>query len=329
MRHQHCRVAGPLWLPLALALCACGGAAASSGDWFYHWNCHGDSQCLATNPNGTATGTNDEGPNQSSCTQLLTFAQHFWGTAAKDSCDQDPNGSADGSTVPVVKTDEILAIINPAGTYWTCAGSSAFVLSLTETGTGTGTGIYQRSTSPPSPIAAFAWSEGADLASFNVTTVGFALQGLIQIAPNFTPHPTHFTYLNGVYDCALTNGSLPSIPTDLGSGFISQAGLTWMPNTADGTQGWAAADTFCTTATINGSTGWRLPSFAELQTFFQSGAITAAEMSAGWAYVSGGGANPTWSADAAGAGQHKAVSELLIAGTTASDATAYQVTCVK
>jgi hypothetical protein len=315
-------------LGLALAVSACGGGA--SGDWYYHWNCHGDSECLSTNPNSTATGTNDEGPEETSCTQLLTFAQHFWGSAAKDSCDQSPNGSADGSgggTPP--KTDEILAIINPVNTYWTCNGSSQFLLSLTETGSGTGTGIYQRSTSAPSLIGAFDWQEGSDEASFNVTTVGFSFAGLIEISPNFTPNPTHFSYDNGVYDCALTSGILPGIPTDLGSGFISQGGLTWMPNTTDGKQNWSAANTYCTTTTINGTTGWRLPTFVELQTFFKSGAITTAERNSGWASVSlGGGANLTWSSNSVGAGAHQAGSEFNLSGISAADSTLYQVTCV-
>lgn len=65
--------------------------SSASGDYFYHWNCNGDAECLTTNPNGTATGTVNEGPGvggQSSCKSLLTFASHFWGSAAVSSCDQ-------------------------------------------------------------------------------------------------------------------------------------------------------------------------------------------------------------------------------------------------
>jgi hypothetical protein len=63
-----------------------------NGDWYYHWNCNGDSECLATNPNGTPTGTTDEGPGaggQSSCDALLQFAATWWGPTAVDACDQN------------------------------------------------------------------------------------------------------------------------------------------------------------------------------------------------------------------------------------------------
>lgn len=86
----------------ALALLAgCGAGSSSPPDWYYHWNCNGDSQCLATNPTGAPSGTLDEGPNESSCTELLQFAQNFWNMPpATDSCDNDPNGGG-GSTLTI------------------------------------------------------------------------------------------------------------------------------------------------------------------------------------------------------------------------------------
>lgn len=63
-----------------------------NGDWYYHWNCNGDAECLATNSAGQPSGTLDEGPVKVNCTQLLQFAATFWGSAATDSCDQSPNG---------------------------------------------------------------------------------------------------------------------------------------------------------------------------------------------------------------------------------------------
>ena len=86
-------------LALLVVLSGCGAnSSSSSGDWFYHWNCNGDSQCLATNPTGAPSGTADEGPNESSCTELLTFGTQFWGIPpATQSCDQDPNGSGTGT----------------------------------------------------------------------------------------------------------------------------------------------------------------------------------------------------------------------------------------
>lgn len=48
-----------------------------SGSYCYEWVCFGDSECEATNPNGTNYGANDEG-NDLSCAGLVTFGQHFW-----------------------------------------------------------------------------------------------------------------------------------------------------------------------------------------------------------------------------------------------------------
>jgi len=48
-----------------------------SGSYCYEWVCSGDSECVATNPNGTNYGANDEG-NDASCAGLLMFGQQFW-----------------------------------------------------------------------------------------------------------------------------------------------------------------------------------------------------------------------------------------------------------
>ncbi|HEY4963701.1 MAG TPA: Ig-like domain-containing protein, partial [Candidatus Saccharimonadales bacterium] len=71
----------------------CGGGSSSSGsaDWYYHWSCNGDSQCLALGPGATnqASGTLNEGPAYAACSPLLTFAAHNWNMPpATDSCDQ-------------------------------------------------------------------------------------------------------------------------------------------------------------------------------------------------------------------------------------------------
>ena len=73
--------------------------AGSNGDWYYHWNCNGDMQCLATNPTGQPSGSSDEGPDEVNCTQLLQFAIHFWGPAATNSCDQSPSGAPAQTTI--------------------------------------------------------------------------------------------------------------------------------------------------------------------------------------------------------------------------------------
>lgn len=99
----------------ALLAEGCGGAGGANGDWYYHWNCNGDSQCLATNPTGQPSGTLDEGPVKISCTQLMVFASKFWGSAATNSCDQSPGGGGgtDGGGVAGAPT---INYVTPGGT---------------------------------------------------------------------------------------------------------------------------------------------------------------------------------------------------------------------
>ncbi len=85
----------------SIAIAACGGGGSSSssgsnssGNWYYHWNCNGDSECLATNSAGTPSGT--AGPisgGQVGCNSLMTFGNKFWGIPpATQSCDKSPSG---------------------------------------------------------------------------------------------------------------------------------------------------------------------------------------------------------------------------------------------
>ncbi|HZZ83409.1 MAG TPA: Ig-like domain-containing protein [Anaeromyxobacteraceae bacterium] len=77
----------------ALALSGCGGAGGGT-DWYYHWSCNGDSQCLGDNPTGQASGTS--GPisgGQVGCNELMTFGSKFWNVPpATQSCDNSPSG---------------------------------------------------------------------------------------------------------------------------------------------------------------------------------------------------------------------------------------------
>jgi hypothetical protein len=75
----------------------------------------------------------------------------------------------------------------------------------------------------------------------------------------------------------------------LPAGYISQGGLIWSPNNATvpapGYADWNTANTYCNTATINGQTGWRLPTPAELSSLYSSGALAGQ----GWTLLN------TWS----------------------------------
>jgi photosystem II stability/assembly factor-like uncharacterized protein len=98
------RVSGFLALLIGcMLLAACGttsSTSSGSGDWFYHWNCNGDPECLATQPGAAnqESGTIDEGPVEAECTQILQFGQQFWSAPATQSCDQNANGGGGGTT---------------------------------------------------------------------------------------------------------------------------------------------------------------------------------------------------------------------------------------
>lgn len=79
----------------------------------------------------------------------------------------------------------------------------------------------------------------------------------------------------------VVSGATATVPA-----YVSQAGLTWMPTTGvDGTYAQAAA--LCA-GTINGQTGWRLPTDAELSALYASGAMNGQGWTLGY----------TWSFDA-------------------------------
>jgi IPT/TIG domain len=79
---------------LAAALAAGCGGGASSNDWYYHWNCNGDSECLALNPGAVNQPSGTVGPEAgglSGCNSLMTFGTKFWNIPpATQSCDNSP-----------------------------------------------------------------------------------------------------------------------------------------------------------------------------------------------------------------------------------------------
>src|SRR5881394_46350 len=100
---------GATFQTLAVALLVgsgsgCGGGAGTSGgsdDWYYHWDCHGDSECLALGPgdDNQASGTLNEGPVYANCSSLLRFASINWNIPpATNSCDQSPTGGGSDGT---------------------------------------------------------------------------------------------------------------------------------------------------------------------------------------------------------------------------------------
>lgn len=83
----------------ALLAAGCGGGAADGhgDDWYYHWSCNGDPDCLALGPGAInqASGTLNQGPVYAMCSALLEFAARNWGMPpATNSCDHSPNPPA-------------------------------------------------------------------------------------------------------------------------------------------------------------------------------------------------------------------------------------------
>lgn len=82
--------------------------------------------------------------------------------------------------------------------------------------------------------------------------------------------------------------------------YVESGGLLWMPNYigpwANHEANWSTADNYCRNTTINGTTGWRLPTVAELQGLVASGVTLRVPE---W---QGGG--PTWASDPDGTDSH-------------------------
>jgi hypothetical protein len=71
--------------------------------------------------------------------------------------------------------------------------------------------------------------------------------------------------------------------------YVTRSGRNWMPVSFTGT--WATANAYCSTTTINGSTGWSAPTEFDLNELYASGAMTGQ----GWTL------SKTWSSTAGAA----------------------------
>jgi formylglycine-generating enzyme required for sulfatase activity len=107
---------------------------------------------------------------------------------------------------------------------------------------------------------------------------------------------------------------------ELPKGYVSQGGLTWMPiNTSSYT--WDDAHAYCTNTAINGRTGWRLPTEAELKSLYASGAMNNHGWTLTW----------TWSSTPDSAGRHYNVrlTDGDVGGGANVDTNKLDVTCVR
>ena len=109
----------------------------------------------------------------------------------------------------------------------------------------------------------------------------------------------------------------PIRQTELPKSFVAQGGLTWMPvNSSE--KNWSSANAYCTNTTINGQTGWRLPTKDELKSLYDSGMMKGQ----GWTL------SVTWSSTPLGGAYHYLVTLDIGVVNANLDSTEYYVTCV-
>lgn len=110
----------------------------------------------------------------------------------------------------------------------------------------------------------------------------------------------------------------------LPAGYVAQGGLTWMPITFQ--DNWPNANAYCANTVINGQTGWRLPTKAELIALYASG--TSGAIIQGSTYLL-----PTWSSTIGSVSSYYSV--YLVAGSlgglpiVTADGIPLYVTCVR
>lgn len=113
-----------------------------------------------------------------------------------------------------------------------------------------------------------------------------------------TPTATYAT-ANLVFSVRDANNNYASTTSNVSftvsAAYVVQGGLTWMPVTFF--DSWTNANAYCANTTINGQTGWRLPTQLELSALYASGVMNGQ----GWTL------STTWSSTVYSAGSHYSV----------------------
>lgn len=174
-------------------------------------------------------------------------------------------------------------------------GSNSF---LVDTNTATGAVFYQLQCGTTSginvtsilsgattttPIFASAWSS---FSNFDVGIASGATRSSTYPLPNTTYYCKVGAFSGQLYvssGLSLIAQSAEVSVTTASVDFVVDGGLTWMPITYTDT--WANADAYCTNTTINGLTGWRLPTATELLAAQASKAIRGQAPNAGYPRV--------------------------------------------
>jgi len=184
-------------------------------------------------------------------------------------------GAAPDTTAPTTTVAPAVSVIT--------GSSTKFSVTLNENGTGY---YLVQPVADPAPSVAQVQAGTSFAMSANVAATP-AISGLT----NSTAYTIYFVARDAANNVQAAVQSVAV--TTLAAGYVFQGGLTWMPVTSYKT--WANADAYCTTTTINGLTGWRMPTQPELSALYASGTMNGQ----GWAL---GG---TWtSTQSATAGVH-------------------------
>ena len=108
-----------------------------------------------------------------------------------------------------------------------------------------------------------------------------------------------------------------AVSTLLTAGYVVQGGKTWMPVTFADT--WTNAAAYCTNTTINGVTGWRMPTQPELSAMYASGAMIGQGWSLNWTW--------SWTPGVAGIHYYVGLSDGSVVAS--HDTYSYYVSCVR
>ncbi len=218
----------------------------------------------------------------------------------------------------VKDTNNVVASTTSTVSFTVVAATPSITATATTTAQSLTVGTAMTSFSPLTP------SGGATPYTYSVTTgtlpAGLSLNastGAVTGTPSAAYSAANVVFsvqdANAVVASTTSSVSFTAGPT----GYVYQGGLTWMPISAT-TYTWSAANTYCTTTTINGSSGWRLPTDTELSALFTSGAMTGQ----GWAL------NNTWSSTPISAGFHYLVNLIIGIVSAGVDTNTVYVTCV-
>jgi hypothetical protein len=194
--------------------------------------------------------------------------------------------SADGVYTLVVTTTKTL-------NGFTALNTIDFTISLAPMSV-TVSGVSAGSTYNPNSSVTPSWTDAVGTTSTAILD-GAAYTNGTAISTNgaHTLQVTTTKTSNGLTALTSISFMIGSPPTPV---YVTQGGLTWMPVTPP-LMNWTNANAYCTGTTINGQTGWRLPTQIELSALYASGAM----IGQGWSL------SITWSSTPYSASDHYSV----------------------